>query len=112
MDLSSTNWTKEQDIEVNEYLAKVLASPMFAQAERQQRFLRYILAETLAGRAEKLKGYTIGVEVFDRESSFDPVVDANCARRGGAPAYQTAMVDKTILNICWIACSNLLQLNK
>jgi TolB-like protein len=49
---------------------------MFAQAERQQRFLRYILAETLAGRAEKLKGYTIGVEVFDRESSFDPAVDA------------------------------------
>ena len=76
MDLSSTHWTKAQDIEVNEHLAKVLASPMFAQAERQQHFLRYILAETLAGRAEKLKGYTIGVEVFDRESSFDPAVDA------------------------------------
>lgn len=76
MDLSSTHWTKAQDIEVNEYLAKVLASPMFAQAERQQRFLRYILAETLAGRGEKLKGYTIGVEVFDREPSFDPALDA------------------------------------
>lgn len=76
MDLSSTNWTKAQDIKVNECLAKILSSPMFAKAERQQRFLSYIMAETLEGRAEKLKGYTIGVEVFDRESSFDPAVDA------------------------------------
>ncbi|MDP1659631.1 MAG: hypothetical protein Q8L73_09820 [Methylotenera sp.] len=76
MDLSSTNWTKAQGIKVNECLAKILSSPMFAKAERQQRFLSYIMAETLEGRAEKLKGYTIGVEVFDRESSFDPAIDA------------------------------------
>ena len=76
MDLSITRWTDAQGLEVDECLARVLASPMFAQAERQQRFLRYIVAETLAGRAEKLKGYTIGVEVFDREPSFDPAVDA------------------------------------
>jgi adenylate cyclase len=76
MDLSSTNWTKAQDIKVNECLAKILSSPMFAKAERQQRFLSYIMAETLEGRAEKLKGYNIGVEVFDRESSFDPTIDA------------------------------------
>jgi len=76
MDLSNTNWTKAQDIKINECLAKILSSPIFAKAERQQRFLSYIMAETLEGRAEKLKGYTIGVEVFDRESSFDPAIDA------------------------------------
>lgn len=76
MDLSNTNWTKAQDIKVNECLAKILSSPIFAKAERQQRFLSYIMAETLEGRAEKLKGYTIGVEVFDREPSFNPAIDA------------------------------------
>ncbi len=76
MDLSNTNWTKAQDIKINECLAKILSSPIFAKAERQQRFLSYIMAETLEGRSEKLKGYTIGVEVFDREPSFDPAIDA------------------------------------
>jgi TolB-like protein/Tfp pilus assembly protein PilF len=76
MDLSNANWTKAQDIKINDCLAKILLSPMFAKAERQQRFLNYIIAETLEGRAEKLKGYTIGLEVFDREPSFDPAIDA------------------------------------
>ncbi|MGH8727243.1 MAG: hypothetical protein ACREV9_03580 [Burkholderiales bacterium] len=51
-------------------------SSLFAQAERQKRFLDYLVTETLAGRAEKLKGYTIGLEVFDRDASFDPAIDA------------------------------------
>ena len=29
----------------------------------------------MAGRSEKLKEYSIGVEVFDRETSFDPRTD-------------------------------------
>ena len=72
MDLSNASWTKVQGIKINECLSKILSSPMFTKAERQQRFLSYILRETLDGRAEKLKGYTIGIEVFDRDSSFDP----------------------------------------
>ena len=76
MDLSTSSWTIEQEVKVNECLAKILSSPMFAKAERQQRFLSYIMAETLEGRAEKLKGYNIGVDVFDREPSFDPAIDA------------------------------------
>ena len=38
-------------------------------------FLRYIVEETLAGRADKIIGYTIGVDVFGRPESFDPSVD-------------------------------------
>lgn len=76
MDLSNTNWTKTQGIKIDQYLAKILSSPIFVQAQRQQRFLNYIVTETLEGRAEKLKGYTIGIEVFDREPSFDPATDA------------------------------------
>jgi adenylate cyclase len=57
-------------------LDRILASPCFVQSERQQRFLKFIVTETLAGHTDRLKGYTIAVEVFDRDVSFDPAVDA------------------------------------
>ena len=57
-------------------LARILASPCFVQSERQQRFLKFIVTETLAGHTDRLKGYTIAIEVFDRDVSFDPAIDA------------------------------------
>ena len=35
-----------------------------------------MVTQTMAGNADRLKGYTIGVEVFDRAGDFDPSVDA------------------------------------
>ena len=49
---------------------------MFAASPRQQRFLQYIVTHTLEGSTDHLKGYTIGVDVFDRGSDFDPNIDA------------------------------------
>src|ERR1700691_1874736 len=57
-------------------LDRILASPCFVQSERQQRFLRFIVTETLVGHTDRLKGYTIALEVFDRDASFDPAIDA------------------------------------
>lgn len=74
--VSRNNWSEAQRAQVQACLDKVLSSPIFARAERQRRFLRYLVNETLAGNSDRLKGYTIGVEVFDRESDFDPMVDA------------------------------------
>ena len=45
------------------------------QSRRRQRFLEYVVNETLAGRGDRLKGYNIAVEVFDRPETFDPNVD-------------------------------------
>lgn len=56
-------------------LEKVLASPMFDASERNRRFLRYIVEETLAGRADRIKGYSVGISVFDRDAGFDPQID-------------------------------------
>ena len=39
------------------------------------RFLRYVVEETLAERAEAIKEYTLGVEVFERGDTFDPRED-------------------------------------
>src|SRR6476646_8317918 len=60
---------------VTEHLSRVLTSTSFAHVDRLKRFLRYVVEETVAGRSENLKEYSIGVEVFDREASFDPRTD-------------------------------------
>ena len=57
------------------HLDDVIASPQFRDTTRMKRFLRYIVEESLAGRGNRLKGYTIGLEVFDRPDSFDPQND-------------------------------------
>ncbi len=69
-------WSEAEKARVRACLEKVLASPILAHAPRQQRFLRYLVDETLGGNAERLKGYTIGVEVFERDRDFDPMLDA------------------------------------
>lgn len=60
---------------IREQLARILASGAFAQSQRRQRFLAYVVEETLAGRGDRLKGYSVGVEVFDRPTDFDPAID-------------------------------------
>lgn len=54
---------------------RVLESDAFAKAPSLRRLLAYVVDETFAGRADALKEYTIGVEVFGRGESFDPRAD-------------------------------------
>src|SRR5215472_11071591 len=63
------------EVSVRKHLSQLLSSPAFAQVDRLKRFLRYVVEETVAGRGESLKEYSIGVGVFDREESFDPRTD-------------------------------------
>src|SRR5262245_5876474 len=58
---------------VSAQVARIAASPQFAQSERLQRFLRLAVDSARAGDA--LKEYRIGVEVFDRGPGFDPRTD-------------------------------------
>ncbi len=67
--------TLESEHAIREHLSALLSSAAFAQVDRLKRFLRYVVEETVAGRSENLKEYSIGVEVFDREASFDPRTD-------------------------------------
>jgi TolB-like protein len=62
--------------DVRNQLGRLLASDMFAKSERMSRFLRYIVERTLAGEADRLKEYAIGVDVFDRDDQYDPRVDS------------------------------------
>jgi TolB-like protein len=61
--------------EVAAELGRVLGSRCFEQSDRAKAFLRFVVEETLAGRGDRLKGYTIGVEVFGRSKDFDAQTD-------------------------------------
>jgi tetratricopeptide (TPR) repeat protein len=60
---------------IREQLGRILESTPFVQSRRRQRFLEYVVHETLAGRGGSLKGYSIALEVFGRPATFDPVAD-------------------------------------
>ena len=60
---------------IQDALKRVVASRDFMNSERKRRFLKFVVQETLAGRADRIKAYTIAVDVFDRDPSFDPVTD-------------------------------------
>ncbi len=56
-------------------LERILASDAFDASERNRRFLAFIVTEALAGRAERIKAYSIATEVFGRGKDFDPQLD-------------------------------------
>jgi len=69
---------------IRAHLRRVLASEALVRSRRIQRFLEFIVEETLAGRADQLKEYAIGIAVFDKTADFEPAVDPivrNEARR-------------------------------
>lgn len=69
-------WTLSQQEQLLVSVANMLSCPLFSSSPRQQRFLNYLVAKTLAGSAGRLKGYTIAVEVFDKKDGFDPSQNA------------------------------------
>src|SRR5262245_5258875 len=62
--------------EVRAERERVLASGSVAGTSRLSRFLRFVVERSLAGEAERLKEYVIGVEVFDRDAQYDPRIDS------------------------------------
>jgi adenylate cyclase len=68
-------WNESDQKAIREQLDRIIKSGSFMQSRRRQRFLQFIVNETVAGRGERLKGYNLALEVFDRPETFDPVVD-------------------------------------
>ena len=56
-------------------LDRILSSKAFRQVDRLQRFLSFIVNETLSGPGDNLKEFLIGIEVFGKEATFDPRMD-------------------------------------
>ncbi len=60
---------------VREQLQKIVASRIFSQSKKLVRFLGFVVEKTLEGQGDQLSEYLIGVEVYERPSSFDPQID-------------------------------------
>ena len=60
---------------IREQLNRLLRSRLFQKSRRRRQFLEYIVNETLAGRSNRLTGYSVALDVFGRPDTFDPVVD-------------------------------------
>ncbi|RWN66257.1 MAG: hypothetical protein EOR99_17855 [Mesorhizobium sp.] len=77
-------------------LSLILNSADFDATGRERRFLSHVVEETLEGRGDRIKAYSIAVEVFGRDTSFDPQTDpivrieAGHLRRGLERYYLTA----------------------
>ncbi len=56
-------------------LERIIASSAFDVSRRNRAFLRFIVEETLAGRGDRIKAYTIGTSVLQRDETFDPQAD-------------------------------------
>ncbi|BCH25666.1 adenylate cyclase [Mesorhizobium sp. L-8-3] len=61
---------------VRDALARILESPDFDATDRIRRFLSYVVDETLKGRPDRIKAYSIATSVFGRDETFDPQVDS------------------------------------
>jgi adenylate cyclase len=79
---------------ISEALEKVLDSALFADVPRLSRFLEFVVSETLAGRGDRLKGFVIACEVFDKQDPSDAQtttivrVEAGRLRRRLADYYE------------------------
>lgn len=73
---SMVRLTTEEVSAARAQLTRMLAHPLFTQSERLGRFLKYVVEETLTGGGRRLNQFVLGVEVFDRDESFDPAIDS------------------------------------
>ncbi len=71
-----SSWGEQEKAAIRDQLRTVLASVLFAHAERLGRFLKFVVDETLDGRADRINQYAIALDVFDRDETFDPAIDA------------------------------------
>jgi hypothetical protein len=56
-------------------LDALLESPRFRSSAQLGRFLRYVATESLAGRGEQIKAYSIATSALGRGEDFDPQTD-------------------------------------
>lgn len=56
-------------------LDRIITSDGFRSSPQLTAFLSFVVEAVLHGKADRIKGYTIGVEVLKRNKTFDPQID-------------------------------------
>ena len=60
---------------IREQTARILAAPDFVRSRQLSAFLRFVVGKTIAGQAQEIKQYTVGVGALGRRRDFDPQTD-------------------------------------
>jgi len=61
--------------EVRAQLDRITASDEFSRSPQLGSFLRFVVESVLDGKSDRIKAYTIGVDVLRRDATFDPQLD-------------------------------------
>jgi hypothetical protein len=62
--------------EIRQQLKRIFSDPIFAVSDILKRFLSFITEETIDGRSNQIKEYTIGLNVLNKTFAFNPKEDA------------------------------------
>jgi hypothetical protein len=62
--------------EIRAQVERLVRSKVFETSEVHRRLLQYLADKTIAGEADRLKEYTIGLEAFGKPDSYDPRHDS------------------------------------
>jgi TolB-like protein len=72
---ASTELDCPEPAHVRAQLERILDSDEFIGSDRTHRFLRFVVEETLAGRGDRIKAFSVAIAAFDRDEAFDPQTD-------------------------------------
>ncbi len=72
---SSIPARKEDKAAIVQQLERLLQNPHFHKSKRFPVFLKFVVTEALAGRADNLKERTLGIEVFGKDPGYDTTDD-------------------------------------
>ena len=61
--------------EIRTAVDRMVVSDVFGRSPQLGAFLRFVVEAVLRGKADRIKAYTIGVEVLRRNTDFDPQID-------------------------------------
>jgi tetratricopeptide (TPR) repeat protein len=61
--------------EITAAVERMIVSDVFSRSPQLGAFLRFVTQATLQGKSDRIKAYTIGLEVLRRDTSFDPQID-------------------------------------
>lgn len=76
---------------ISRQLEKIFADPHFSSSEILRKFLSFIVIETMEGRSNILKEYTIALKVLNKPKTFRP--KENCIVRIHAVRLRKALID-------------------
>ena len=84
-------------------IQRILQSKTFRTSEVHRNLLNYLAEKSLAGEADSLKEYTVGLDVFAKPASYDPRQESTVRMHVGrlrqklAEYYRTEGVDDPII---------------